>query len=200
MTDKKLKDPPTEAVAGEKVSVTNIETRLKNVFSVFDYMKDATAGILECKSLHAITQEITNVDEHMLELKGINPISDEFMPAYKEVVVEKGHLFVQEIGVQAKKTLTDKLPMPRPFHIDHTCSCYDNKVKELKWHDPSGFQIFPIHHRVGNGEFFPPHIILQSGDRNSVIILLREPLILVVSTHHFTSQSAVLVLTNAFRQ
>ena len=73
---------------------------------------------MERKALNAITQEITNMDSHMPELKGIKTIFDEFTPAYKVAVVEKAQLFVQEVGIQVKKTVTDKVPMPMSLHIE----------------------------------------------------------------------------------
>jgi hypothetical protein len=89
MAEGKLKTNIAEALAGDKGSAMKIETVLKHVFSVFDYLNDATAKIVERKTLNAITQEITNIENHIPELKGIKAIFDKFMPTYKAAVLKK---------------------------------------------------------------------------------------------------------------
>ncbi|KNG44683.1 symbiotic chitinase [Stemphylium lycopersici] len=113
--------------AGDTKAAIKIELVLKYVFSAFDYMNDATAEIVERKTLSAIKQEITNMDEHMPELKGIKAIFDEFMPAYKAAVVEKAYIFVKAMDVYVDKAVNDAAPNPMPAHID------------LKWQDLLGF-------------------------------------------------------------
>jgi hypothetical protein len=131
-----------KALAGNKASVTKIESVLKHVFSAIDYINDVTAEVVERRTLDAIKQEITNMDDHMPKLKGIKAIYDEFMPAYKAAVVKKVQMSVMMVYNDVTFMLDAANPQPMPAHLQqlkYTCEYYANRIDNLKWQDPSGF-------------------------------------------------------------
>lgn len=138
----KLKKYTTKILAGNKNSAIKIESVLKYVFSAFNYMNDATAKIVERKTLNAITQETTNIYNNMLELKSIKAIFNEFMPAYRAAVLKKAQMFVLIVSNYVTFTVGTGAPTPMPAYLAqliYTCFYYAKKVNNLRWQDLLGF-------------------------------------------------------------
>ncbi|KAH7317114.1 symbiotic chitinase [Stachybotrys elegans] len=135
MAADKRKKYVTEALKGTVKSAQKIEIVIKNVFAAFNYMNDGITEIVEDETMRAITKEIQNMEDHMPELRGIKAIFDEFMPVYKEAVVQKARMFVLDMN----NYVTFNVPASvaaQSAHLQrllHTCSYYANKVSDLKW-------------------------------------------------------------------
>ncbi|KAI9146931.1 symbiotic chitinase [Paramyrothecium foliicola] len=135
MATDKRKKYVTEALKGSVNSAKKIEVVIKNVFAAFNYMNDATSELVEDQTMRAIKQEIQNMEDHMPELKGIKAIFDEFMPVYKDAVVQKARNFVLDMNnyVTFNVPASNAATSPHLGRLLHTCSYYANKVGDLKW-------------------------------------------------------------------